>query len=286
MIRFTDSEIEQLILDDAPLGDLTSALLGLHTQTGTLTVTAREELVACGTEEVERLLEKLRISVHQRVPSGTVCHVGDPLLSASGEVSAIHMAWRAGSTMIEFASGIATRTRQLVAASRRGNKATTVAGSRKHAPFLKKIALKALMAGGGVPHRTGLSDTVLIFKEHLLFLGGYEQLARTVERVRAQHRERMVVVEAHTELEALAVAQSGAHFVQIDKMPPPGFAKCARECKKVNPNVGVIAAGGINAQNARAYAEAGAEVLVTSWMYAASPADVKVTICADDGSDD
>ena len=282
MIRFTENEIEQLIHDDAPLGDLTGFLLELNTQPGTMTVTARSHLVASGTEEAARIYRNADLQVHQCVPSGTICNPGDQILVASGEVRGIHIAWRAAGTMVEFASGIATRTRQLVDAAKKGNVHTTVAGSRKHAPFVKKMALKALMAGGGVPHRTGLSDTILIFREHLCFLGGYEQLHHIVEKVRNRQRERVIVVEAHSELDALAVAQSGANFVQLDKMPVAAFVNCVRVCKKVNPQIGMIAAGGINAENAKAYAEAGADVLVTSWMYAAPPADIKVNICPEE----
>lgn len=282
MIRFTDNEIEQLILDDAPLGDLTSTLLGLHSQQGNLTIFAREALMAGGTEEAARVFEKLGLFVDQCIPSGTLCKSGDQILDASGNVGAIHMGWRAGGTMIEFASGIATRTHRLVVAAQSAKEGITVAGSRKHSPFLKKVALKALVAGGGVPHRIGLSDTILIFREHLRFLGGYENLRSLVQKIQHCHQERMVVVEAHTELEAMAVAQSGAHFLQIDKMSPSNFTRCANQCSKVNPRVRFIAAGGVNDSNAAEYANAGADVLVTSWMYAAPPSEIKVEIMPQD----
>jgi molybdenum transport protein len=278
MIRFTDQEIDRLIEDDVPLGDLTSALLGLHRETGQLTIAAREKLVICGTEEAARICEKAGLVVEHCIPSGTLCQPGDAVLEAVGNAASIHMAWRASGIFVEFASGIATRTRQLVDAARKGNPDTTVAGSRKHSPFAKKMALKALYAGGGVPHRTSLSDTVLIFQEHLTFLGGYEQLPAIVQTIRKQQKERMIVVEAHSTLEALTAARSGANFVQLDKMPADAFADCAAECRRVNTRVGMIAAGGIHGGTAEAYASAGADVLVSSWMYAAPPADVGVHI--------
>jgi molybdenum transport protein len=154
----------------------------------------------------------------------------------------------------------------------------TVAGTRKHPPYIKKVALKALMAGGGVPHRTGLSDTILIFREHLLFAGGYEKLSEIVSKIKQKQKERKIVVEAHTEDQAMFITNSGADAVQIDKMSPEEFASCTRKCKDMNPGISMIAAGGINASNAAAYTKAGADILVSSWMYFAPPADVKAKI--------
>ncbi|MBN2342423.1 MAG: ModD protein [Deltaproteobacteria bacterium] len=290
MIRFSDYEIEKLMEEDMPVGDLTSELLGLNNRMGQIVAVVREEMVACGTEEAARLFEKAGLVVENYVPSGTKCQEGDQLLEAWGNAAAIHSVWRAGGIFMEFASGIATRTFRLVQAAQKGNPETTVAGSRKHVPFAKKMALKALYAGGGIPHRTGLSDSILVFREHLRFLGGYEPLAETVQRIRSRQKERMIVVEAHTLLEALSVAQSGAHFVQLDKMDVSSFRICVTECRKVNQHLGIVAAGGINEAAAMSYAEAGADVLVTSWMYAAPPADIGIQItqldnqiCAADG---
>ncbi|WP_172684182.1 hypothetical protein [Desulfosarcina cetonica] len=129
-----------------------------------------------------------------------------------------------------------------------------------------------------MPHRTGLSDTLLIFKEHLLFTGGYENLADTVAQIKNRQKERKIVVEGHSEAQALAIVHAGADAVQVDKMTPEAFAACAHACRQVNPEVCMIAAGGINGANAAEYARAGADVLVSSWIYFAPPADVKAQI--------
>ena len=280
MIYFTESEIDQLIEDDVPLGDMTTGLMNLSGKRATITLVARHPLVACCTEEAVRLYRKVNLEVRHAVPSGTALNTGDALLSAEGEAEAVHLVWRTGSALIEFASGVAGRARQLVEAARAQNPTATVAGTRKHPPYLKKVALKALMAGGGVPHRTGLSDTVLIFKEHLLFTGGYERLADTCAAIKSKQKERKIVVEGHTEDQALAIVRAGADAVQVDKMTPEAFAACAKVCKAINPEVLMIAAGGINGTNAGDFAGAGADVLVSSWIYFAPPADIKARITA------
>ena len=278
MIYFTENDIDRLIEDDVPAGDMTTTLLELSGKKGSISLMARNEMIACCTEEAVRLYKKVGLEVSYSVASGTRLQTGDKLLEARGDAGAIHLIWRTGGALIEFASGIAGRTGQLVSSARAENPLVSIAGTRKHPPFVKKIALKALIAGGGVPHRTGLSDTILIFREHLLFTGGYEELAIVVRSVKQKQKERKIVVEAHTPEEALKVARSGADAIQLDKLSPESFADCAGQCRAINPNICMIAAGAINGSNAAAYAKAGADVLVTSWMYFAPPADIKVEI--------
>ena len=278
MIYFTENDIDRLIEDDVPAGDMTTTLLELSGKKGSISLMARNEMIACCTEEAVRLYKKVGLEVCYSVASGTRLQTGDKLLEAKGDASAIHLIWRTGGAMIEFASGIAGRTRQLVNSARAENPLVSIAGTRKHPPFVKKLALKALIAGGGVPHRTGLSDTVLIFREHLLFTGGYEELPGVVRSVRQKQKERKIVVEAHTIEEALMVANSGADAIQLDKLSPESFTDCSGQCRAINPDICMIAAGAINGTNAAAYARAGADVLVTSWMYFAPPADIRVEI--------
>ncbi|PWR70412.1 ModD protein [Methanospirillum stamsii] len=278
MIFFTDNDIDRLIEDDVPAGDMTTALLDIAGKRGSISLFARNEMIVCCTEEAVHLYKKVGLEVDFSVASGTKLQPGDKLLEAKGEASAIHLIWRTGTAMIEFASGIADRTRQLVESARKENPSVAVAGTRKHPPFVKKMALKALMAGGGVPHRTGLSDTILIFREHLLFTGGYEKLPEVISGIKEKMKERKIVVEAHTMEEALNAAKSGAHAVQLDKMPPEIFTECAGKCRAINQDICMIAAGSVNNTNVALYAKAGADVLVTSWMYFAPPADIKVEI--------
>ena len=278
MIYFTDSDIDRLIEDDLPAGDMTTFLLDLAGMNGSIALIARNPMIACCTEEVVRLYKKVGLDVEYFVPSGTRMQPGEKLIEAKGDASAIHVIWRTGSAMIEFASGIAGRTDKLVNIARKENPGISIAGTRKHPPFVKKMALKALMAGGGVPHRTGLSDTVLIFREHLLFTGGYENLPLVISSVKEKMKERKIVVEAHSMEEALTAAEHGADVVQMDKSTPEIFTECAGRCRAINPRICMIAAGAINDTNAGIYAKTGADVLVTSWMYHAPPADIRAEI--------
>ncbi len=278
MIYFTENDIDRIIEDDVPAGDMTTTLLNLKGKKASIAVFARDKMTVCCTEEAIRMYQKVGLNILNWLPSGRYIDQGEEILRAEGDAANIHLIWRTGGAMIEFASGIASRTAMLVNTAHSINPDISVAGTRKHPPYLKKIALKALIAGGGTPHRTGLSDTILIFREHLLFTGGYEHLNDVIKKIKQQQKERKIVIEAHTQKEALICAQAGADAIQMDKLDPEQFARCAFECKKINPAICMLAAGGINITNAAGYVKAGADVLVTSWIYYAPPADIRIEI--------
>ena len=275
MIYFTDAEIDQLISDDAPLGDLTTRALGIGEEPATLDYIARETLMVSGTEEVVRMAQKLGIEIKGFATSGSRVEEGETILSANGSAQALHLLWRAGLAMLEFASAIATRTAALVDSVCEVSNSPIVAGTRKHPPYLKKVALKALMAGGGTPHRFGLSDSILVFEEHLRFLPDPES---SIRELKHRQKEKKVVVEVHNSEDAVRTTEWGADVIQIDKMPSGEFQKTAAACRAINPDVVMIAAGGINPGNALEYANAGADVLVTSWMYFGKPANIGVRL--------
>ncbi len=278
MIFFTEADIDRIIEDDVPMGDMTSLLMDFSNQKGQIKLLARNPMVVCCSEEAERIYKKAGLSISNCIPSGTFINAGDSIIEAEGDANDIHLIWRTGGAMLEFASGIATRTHSIITKAKKINPKITLAGTRKHPPYLKKIALKALMAGGGVPHRTGLSDTILIFKEHLIFKGGYDNLPQVIGQIKENQKERKIVVEAHSLEQGVQATIAGADVIQFDKLPADQFTEASRMCKTINPQVCVIAAGGVNVNNAEEYTKAGADVLVTSWMYFGPPADIKAEI--------
>lgn len=129
MIFFTENEIDKLIEDDVPLGDMTSYLLELSGQQASIALSARHETAVCCTEEAERMYEKAGLTVTYRANSGALLKKGEKIIEAHGDAAAVHLIWRTGLAMIEFASGIAERTRELVSLARTRNPDVTVAGT-------------------------------------------------------------------------------------------------------------------------------------------------------------
>ena len=132
------------------------------------------------------------------------------------------------------------------------------------------------MAGGALPHRLGLSESVLIFRQHTEFYGGLERLLATLSSLKMELPEHKIMVEAETADEALRITIAGADVVQLDKLPPAELKPLIAQLRAVAPSITISAAGGINAQNAADYAATGVDILVLSSPYFGKPADIKV----------
>jgi molybdenum transport protein len=275
-----DSVIAALLAEDIPYGDLTTRSLDLGPRPGTIAFAARDDMVACCTEEAQRMLASLGCTAQVRCASGRAAPAGTPLLFATGPAEALLAGWKVAQTLIEWSSGVATAVRAIIDAARAVDPAIVVACTRKAVPGTRALSTKAICVAGATMHRCGLSDTILLFPEHRAF-GGPDALATQVRDLRARNPERSIVVEVKTYAEALTARAAGANVLQLEKFPPDLVAEltCAL-AHDDGPQPVIAAAGGITVANAADYARAGAHVLVTSSPYTAKPADVQVTITA------
>lgn len=278
MPRLSDTELDRLLRDDCPFSDPTTEGLGIAGVAAKATLTARHDMVACGTEEAVRMFELSGASARALVPSGKAVPAGTLLVEAEGPAGALHRSYKMAQTLIEMLAGIATAARAMVDAAQAANPRSRVACTRKHMPGIKPLALRAIEAGGAVPHRLGLSDYILVFEEHRSLLDPALPLRAHFDRLKAHSPERRLAAEASDVDEAIRLAEAGAEIVQVDKLTPDEVAQVAARLDAFSPRPIFAAAGGINASNAAAYAAAGADILVTSSPYLAPPRDVKVRI--------
>jgi molybdenum transport protein len=283
MIYVLDADIDRLIAEDAGFGDLTTTALGIGNEPGVMRFAARHAMVACATEEACRLLTRLGAQVELTTCSGQFAEPGTLLLTAYGPAAGLHAGWKAAQTLVEWASGIATGARAIVDAAQAKRPGIVVACTRKAVPLTRSLSIKAVHAGGGVMHRVGLSDTVLLFAEHRAFLGDLDEAA-IIARLRTKVPERKLGVEVSSIDAALAYARAGADVLQLEKFAPEAIAQVVSAIASLSHQPLIVAAGGVNATNAAAYAAAGADVLATSAPYAAPPRDVQVTLSRAAGS--
>jgi molybdenum transport protein len=276
-IRLSDSEIEQLLDDDIRFGDLTTRALGIADFQGSMSFKPRRDMVLCGVDEAARLLSMLGAEVVFQSRSGSQIRAGELVLEAQGSAAALHAGWKIAQTLMEWASGVATATAEIVAAARVVVPDIAVSVTRKSVPYTRKLALKAAFAGGGEVHRFGLSDTVMLFSEHRGFSRVFEDLATTIGRLKRRLPERMIMVEVTSEAEARAAVT--ADVIQLEKFTPEAALSVMLSIRKREDGRPVIAAaGGINAANAAQYAQSGVDTLVTSAPFYAKPIDIQVHI--------
>ena len=275
------AELEQLLADDVPHGDLTTDALGIGSARGVMAFTARDSMVLALVEDAAGIVELAGGKVELHASSGDTLAQGSPILTAYGPASALLRGWKVAQTLIEVWSGVATDARAIVDAATAVAPAITIACTRKNIPGTKRFAVAAVRAGGAVMHRLGLSETALVFPEHRAFLGG-ELLIESVERLRRAAPEKKLVIEVNSIETAINAAAAGFDVIQAEKFSPTEIAALVTRMSlmasiRSAPPV-VIAAGGIHAGNVGAYAQAGAGIVVTSSPYLARPRDVQVRI--------
>ncbi len=273
------AELEELLADDVPYGDLTTDALGIGAVSGTMHFTARDPMVLALAEDAAAFIELAGCRVELFASSGSALEAGSPILTARGPASALLRSWKVAQTLIEAWSGVATDARAIVAAATAVAPHIAVACTRKSIPGTKRFAVAAVKAGGAVMHRLGLSETVLVFPEHQAFLG-QEPFVGLVERLRRAAPEKKLVIEVTTLRAAIVAAAVGFDVIQAEKFTPVEIAalvaRMATSSARSRPLV--AAAGGIHAGNVAAYAQAGADIVVTSSPYLARPRDVQVRI--------
>ncbi|MCL1992864.1 MAG: ModD protein [Spirochaetes bacterium] len=271
-------EIDRLIKEDVPYIDLTSWSLGIREAPGRIAYFTREECTVCGTEEVKMIFDRLNIKLEGFAASGQNAKAGDELISGTGRGCDINMAWKVGQNILDHCCGIATKTRKMVQAVKAHNEHIAILTTRKGFPGTKSLAIKSIMAGGAVPHRLGLSETVLIFKQHIDYIGGFDALLAKMPELKAECCEKKILVETSDYAEARALCQAGADGIQFEKLPAAALKENVAKLKGEFPKVVLLIAGGVNEKNAGDYAQTGVDGIVTTSLYNAPPIDIGVKI--------
>lgn len=273
MIRTSQAFIDSLLESDWQLHDPTTEGMGIGDEPALLTAWPKADGVVAGVEIAARLFEAVGLKPERLARDGDIVTMGTPILRVAGRAEALHAVYKEAQCVMEYASGIARRTRQMCDAAQAVNPKVQVAGTRKHFPGAKVISLCGLMAGGGIVHRAGLSDSILVFDQHRDLTDDPEA---AVQRLIQMEPERKIAVEVDSPEDGLKWAQMGVHIIQCERFTPEVMKAFAFKLREMAPGTIINAAGGVNVDNAAVYAQAGVDVLVTSWPYFGKPADIKM----------
>ncbi len=203
------------------------------------------------------------VEVLQRREDGDEAVPGEPALVLRGPVRGLLTAERTALNLLCHLSGVATLTAAWVAEVA-GTKAR-VRDSRKTLPGLRLLEKYAVRRGGGVNHRLGLGDAVLIKDNHVRAAGSVRAALAAV-RAHAPHLACEVEVDSLDQLDE-AVAE-GAQLVLLDNFTA---AECAEAVRRAG-GVELEASGGLTLDVARAYAETGVDYLAVGGLTHSAPA--------------
>jgi nicotinate-nucleotide pyrophosphorylase (carboxylating) len=253
--------------DIGPLGDLTAALVPAAA-TATVDVVARAEGVIAGTAcatEVFAQLDPL-VAVRWLVDDGDAVGRGAKLGEVAGPLRSVLTGERSALNFLCHLSGVASLTRRFVEAA---GPTARIWDTRKTLPGLRAVEKAAVRAGGGVNHRGSLSEFVLVKDNHLAGLG----ITAAVARARALWPGRTVEVECDRPAQVQEAIAAGATMVLLDNMTPEMVRACVSMARTTAPPGFLVeVSGGVNLDNVRAYADAGADLISTSVVTQSAPA--------------
>jgi molybdenum transport protein len=278
MFYISDALLDQLLLDDIQHGDLTSRALGIARRNGEMTFKRKSAGRVSGISVAERLLIKLNLQVEAQCRDGDDVDAGQTLLIAKGSADKLHQGWKVVQNVLEWSCGVAQYMAEMVAQARSVNGKVHIACTRKSIPGTKFLAIPSVIDGGGILHRGGTAETILLFANHRRFFPQPDNWQQQVERLRLEAPEKKIIVEADTVDEALLALKAKPDIVQLDKFALEDIQCVVQQGQKTVPDCLISLAGGISKENVRQYASTGVSLLVTSSPYYAQPTDIKVTL--------
>lgn len=263
----TDKEKEELthfikaaLAEDVGDGDHTSLSTIPNDKVGGAQLIIKEQGIVAGIEEALAVLYEVDPELETAVfiNDGTLVHVGDVVMQVTGRIHAILVAERLLLNIMQRMSGVATATHQVVCALE-GTKAR-VLDTRKTTPLLRFLEKKAVRIGGGVNHRFGLYDMILIKDNHVDYAGGIREAIEHANHYR-NRLDKPIDIEIEVRnldevREVLTVG--GVERIMLDNFSPEQLADAVT---LINGRFLTEASGGITTANVRAYAEAGVDYI-------------------------
>lgn len=258
--KLIDEFIDIAIREDIGDGDHSSQSCIPHDAQGQVKLLVKEEGILAGIEIGQRIFNKVDDGIEVEVFINDGAHVkpGEIVLTAKGKVWSLLQAERLVLNVMQRMSGIATRTGEYV--KRLEGTKTKVLDTRKTTPGMRLLEKEAVRIGGGVNHRMGLYDMVMLKDNHIDFAGGIEKAINRVHSyLKEKNKDLKIEVEVRNweELEEV-VRVGGIHRIMLDNFDVPttkkavDFIACRYETES---------SGGITIDTLRNYAECGVDYI-------------------------
>ena len=269
--------IAALALAEDGESDITSAVTvppGLEAEAA---IEYRSGGVLAGGPWADAVARACECRIEWRCPDGGLVPSGTTVGIIRGQLARILRAERPLLNLLQRASGIATATRAFVDAV--AGTSCRILHTRKTAPGLRALDIAAVLAGGGARHRADLAGEVMVKDNHWQALrraGGTLGTALVAARARGV-TSLQVEVESVGQLEEAVAA--GATRLLIDNQSPDTLRSWAVIARRLRPGMEIEATGGITLENARAYAEAGADFISTGALtHSVQAADLGIEV--------
>ena len=253
-------QLVRLALDeDIGAGDVTSLYFVPADSHSRARIVAIEPGIAAGCDVAKFVFEQVdaQTAVHVLKPDGASFVRGDALLEISGRSRSLLTAERIALNFLQRLSAIATQTRRYVEAVQ--PHAVKILDTRKTTPGWRWLEKHAVKCGGGTNHRTGLFDMVMVKDNHLLADGRLDDLQAAIDRVKAEHSNIRVELEADTLDQVRGfLTLRGVDVILLDNMKSDQLRSAVA---LVKGRVQLEASGGVTLETIREIAETGVDFI-------------------------
>jgi nicotinate-nucleotide pyrophosphorylase (carboxylating) len=259
--KLLEQKLIALLAEDVGQGDITAAAIAPANLATQAEVVAKADGTVAGLEETIALAELIGLKVECECADGQEVKSGQRIMLLSGDAQTILTAERTMLNLLSRMSGIATTTKNLTAKIKKANLKTRIAATRKTALGFMYFDKKAVIIGGGDPHRLHLDDMVLIKDNHLVLAGSLENALKLAKENASFSKK--IEVEVTKPADALKAAQLGADIIMLDNFSPMQAKEAVALLKKEGfyGKVLVEASGGITEDNLLDYAKAEVDLI-------------------------
>ena len=255
-----DDIILNALKEDIGEGDHSSLSCLKDTDLGSAKLIVKENGILAGVEVAKRVFELYdsKLSIEVLIDDGTEVEVGDIVLEVSGKAQSILSTERLVLNIMQRMSGIATKTRKI--ADKIKGTGAQVLDTRKTTPGIRQLEKMAVVIGGGMNHRFGLYDMIMLKDNHIDFVGGVRNaIEKTKAYVQAMDKPIDIEIEIRTKAELMeAISLGGVQRILLDNFTPEALKELV---PLIPDSIESEASGGITESSILAYAETGVDFI-------------------------
>lgn len=252
--------IELAFLEDVGEGDHTTLCSIPADEIGKASLIIKEPGILAGVKIGIKVFHKLdpKLKIDVLIEDGEKVKIGDVVFTIEGKVQSILQAERIMLNIMQRMSGVATTTNKYV--SLIAGTGAKVLDTRKTTPGMRMLEKEAVKLGGGVNHRIGLFDMILLKDNHIDFAGGIENAIKGANSyLKEKNKSLKIEIEVRNMEELKKVLQVGG----VDRIMLDNFSvdMTKEAVSLVNKRVELESSGGITDKTIRSYAETGVDYI-------------------------
>ena len=259
--KLVEEQLIRFLNDDVGQGDATTDAIIPTDLIVTAEVIAKENGIAAGIKEAIILSQAVNLKVKTNIVDGVEVKNRQVLMQITGDAQTILTIERTLLNLLSRMCGIATATRKLVKKIESIKSQTKIAATRKTAPGLSYFDKKAIVIGGGDPHRLHLDDMILIKDNHIALIGDPVEAVKLAKENASFSKK--VEVEITNVKDLLQVAKAGADIIMLDNFTPSEANEASKILKnaKLPHKVLLEVSGGINEETLMEYAQTKVDII-------------------------